>query len=113
MKWDEEKSDCEEPEDRTRAGYGEAPGESSPPEENLLSRWASWLRKTWLSLKEDDREIWLSDLLKLLICIPLAMTLAAAAIGLIRFSLTRAGAIFWLIVALIAFVKVRHRIFRD
>ncbi len=113
MKWDEEKSDCEEPEDSTRAGSREAPGRSSPPKEDLFSRWASWLREAWLSLKEDDREISLSDVLKLLICIPLAMTLAAAAIGLIRFSLTRVGAIFWMVIALIVFFKIRKRIFRS
>jgi len=66
-------------------------------------------RALWRISKQ---RVFLADILQILICIPLAMTLAVAAIGLIRFSLTREGAIFWLIVSIIIFFKMRHRIFR-
>ncbi len=59
------------------------------------------------------RKLFLADLLRVLVCIPLAMTLAVAAVALVRFSLTRAGAILWMITAILVFFKIRRRIFRN
>ena len=70
------------------------------------------MRKGRMLLKISKRRISLTELLRILICIPLVMTIAVAAIGLIRFSLTREGAIFWLIVCILVLIKMRHRIFR-
>ena len=92
--------------------FDEGPTGSSAREERLTSRAISWVRRMWSSLQVGERKVSLADLLKLFICLVLAMTLVTTAIGLIRFSLTREGAIFWLIVSIIFFFKMRHRIFR-
>jgi len=84
----------------------------SAHEERLTSRAVSWVRRMWSSLEIEERRVSLADLLKLFICLVLAMTLVTASIGLIRFSLTREGAIFWLIASIIILFKMRHRIFR-
>ena len=66
----------------------------------------------WSSLKVEERRVSLADLLRLFLCLVLAMTLFTASIGLIRFSFTREGAIFWLIVCILVLITMRHRIFR-
>jgi hypothetical protein len=84
----------------------------SQREERLTSRAIAWARRMWSSLQIEERKVSLADLLKLFLCLVLAMTLITASIGFIRFSLTREGAIFWLIVCIVVVITQRNRIFR-
>ena len=104
-KEDEELDELSENSDEDLAG-------PSAHEGRPTSRAVRWVRRTWSSLNVEERRVSLADLLRLFICLVLAMTLVTASIGLIRFSLTREGAIFWLIASIIILFKMRHRIFR-
>lgn len=110
MRIDEEENHEREP-DEPCESFDEGRTGSSASEERLTSRAVSWARRMWSSLKVEERKVSLADLLKLFICLVLAMTLITASMGLIRFSLTREGAIFWLIVCMLILFTMRHRIF--
>jgi hypothetical protein len=113
MDWDDEEQNEEEQDDENDLSFEDFSDEPPQPKQNVLSRFIAWLESGWRSLRLEERKITLADVLRLLICIALAMTLATAGIGLIRFSLTREGALFWLVVTIIIFFLIRKRIFRD
>ncbi len=110
MNIDEEENHEEEP-DEPCESFDTEPADLSAREERLMSRAVSWARRMWSSLQVEERKVSLADLLKLFLCLAIAMTLVTASIGLIRFSLTREGAVFWLIVCILILFTMRHRIF--
>ncbi len=111
MKFDEKENDEKESDDLCES-FDTEPADLSAREERLTARAIRWVRRTWSSLKVEERRVSLADLLRLFLCLVVAMTLITVAMTLIRFSLTREGAIFWLIVSIIILIKMRHRIFR-
>jgi len=113
MEWDDQEQSSESQNDRNQLGFDDFTDEPPRRKESVFSRWIARLESGWRSLRLEERRITLADVLKVLICIALAMTLAAAAIGLIRFSMTREGALFWMLVTIIIFFIIRKRIFRD
>jgi len=110
MRFDEEENDEKESDDLCES-FDTEPADLSAREERLTARAIRWMRRTWSSLRVEERRVSLADLLRLFLCLVLAMTLVTASIGLIRFSLTREGAIFWLIVSILVLITMRHRIF--
>lgn len=113
MEWDDEEQDDENQDDENSVGFEEFSDEPPQQKESVFSGFIAWLKRGRRSLRFEERKITLADVLRLLICIALAMTLATAGIGLIRFSLTREGALFWMVVTIIIFFMIRKRIFRD
>lgn len=113
MDWDDEEQNDEEQDEEVDLGFEDFCDESPQPKQNVLSRFFAWLERGWRSLRLEERRITLGDVLRLLICTALATALATAGIGLIRFSLTREGALFWLVMTIITFFLIRKRIFRD
>ena len=111
MRIGEEENDEKEPDEPCESSDTE-PADWSAREERLTSRAVAWARRMWSSLQIEERKVSLADLLKLFLCLVLAMTLITASIGFIRFSLTREGAIFWLIVCIVVVITQRNRIFR-
>ncbi len=107
-----EENKGEEELDEPCESFDENRTDSLAREERVTSRAVSWARRMWSSLQIEERRVSLADLLKLFLYLVLAMTLVTASIGLIRFSLTREGAIFWLIVCILIVFTQRHRIFR-
>ena len=87
---------------------------AEPPADDRrpTSRAVSWVKRMWSSLEIEERRVSLADLLKLFLCLLLATALLTVAMALIRFSLTREGAIFWLLVSIIVVITMRHKIFR-
>ncbi len=113
MEWDDEEQDGESQDDENGVGFDDFTDEPPRRKESLFSRLIARLESGWRSLRFEERRITLADVLRLLICIALAMTLATAGIGLIRFSMTREGAIFWMVLTVIIFFMIRKRIFPD
>ena len=108
--YDEEKEDEEL--DEFSESSDEGFDEPSAREGRPTSRAVSWVKRMWSSLEIEERRVSLADLLKLFLCLLLATALITVAMALIRFSLTREGAIFWLIVSIIIVIKMRHKLFR-